>query len=387
MDISVLRHWGCGGRDVQAFGSAGVIGPQPARWMGGVLGFSLFPLAWADRGAELRGSVRGFCGDACGLIGVSWTSGSVANCQRRQCGRIPPFLGLTFEPTWAAMLPPPCYDCSVTNGDTKEGRGVWYEKFVADVYQCLVSQDAITNVSVQHNATLIGRSGASHQIDVYWEFVLAGARYVTCIECKAYSSTVKKAQVAAFSAILEDIGNANGIFVTTMGYQKGAKQLASHRHIRLVTLNPVINRVVTQMKVQIPEYQNVRFTPDIQGAKPLLAAACLASLDVDVQGTGDSLKLVDADGNHRVSLVEFLRCYPIVEGEHTVAAQGYYLPSKIGPLPLSEVIYDLVMHTHEQTISVEAPEVIKGILQDVLGNTTQYVKDMRDKHEGGDASS
>jgi hypothetical protein len=53
---------------------------------------------------------------------------------------------------------------------------------------------------------------------------------------------------------------------------------------------------------------------------------------------------------------------------------------------LSEVTYEIVVHTHEQTVDVRAPEAIKGILQDVLDNTTQYVKDSRGQRECEEAT-
>ena len=116
----------------------------------------------------------------------------------------------------------------------------------------MLHSDGVENINVLHNVKIIGRSGASHQIDVYWEFKLAGVTYKTCIECKHYNSSVKKSHIAAFSAVLEDIGNATGIFATTEGYQEGALLFAQAKGIRLLLVNPLLKTVGITMNTTIP---------------------------------------------------------------------------------------------------------------------------------------
>ena len=49
-----------------------------------------------------------------------------------------------------------------------------YERFTQEIYQQLVDSDVVKATTVQHNVKLIGRSGQKHQIDVYWEYEIAG---------------------------------------------------------------------------------------------------------------------------------------------------------------------------------------------------------------------
>lgn len=67
-----------------------------------------------------------------------------------------------------------------------------YELLVQELHQALLNNDGVENINVRHNVKIKGRSGATHQIDVYWEFKLAGVTYKTCIECKHYNTSVKK---------------------------------------------------------------------------------------------------------------------------------------------------------------------------------------------------
>ena len=116
-----------------------------------------------------------------------------------------------------------------------------YELFVQNIYRRLYSVEGIDNPVIMHNVTLTGKSGATHQIDVYWEFSLAGVRHRVAVECKDYESPIKKEKIASFKGVLDDIaGNIQGIYASRVGYQKGALQFAEQYGIQ-----PMIIRKLT----------------------------------------------------------------------------------------------------------------------------------------------
>ncbi|MFM5012887.1 restriction endonuclease [Aeromonas veronii] len=112
-------------------------------------------------------------------------------------------------------------------------KGTEFELFVKAIYEEILEQDAIENIRVEHDVKVRGKSGQAHQIDVYWEFSSAGVTHKVAVECKEYKSTVSVGKIRDFSAALEDIGNIQGIFVTTQGYQQGAITFAEHKGISL----------------------------------------------------------------------------------------------------------------------------------------------------------
>ncbi len=118
-----------------------------------------------------------------------------------------------------------------------------YEILTKELHEALLRSDGVESIKVLHNVKIKGKSGATHQIDVYWEFILAGVKYKTCIECKHLDHPVRKSHIATFATILEDIGNTTGIFATTTGFQKGAIQLANQRGIRLILVNALIKSI------------------------------------------------------------------------------------------------------------------------------------------------
>ena len=111
-----------------------------------------------------------------------------------------------------------------------------YEIFTQEVYQYLVNNDVVKNTLVQHDVKLMGRSGQEHQIDVYWEYEIAGNKHRVAIECKNYSKLVPIGKVRDFKGVLDDLNGVNGIMTTKVGYQEGAKKYAKEWGISLMEL-------------------------------------------------------------------------------------------------------------------------------------------------------
>jgi predicted helicase len=163
---------------------------------------------------------------------------------------------------------------------TNVEKGTEYEQFVQDVYQAIVSAEGVENIKVEHNIQLEGNSGCEHQIDVYWEFRLAGQTYKTAIECKAYNQSVSIGKIRDFYGVLVDVPGLTGIFATLVGYQSGAKKYAEHYGISLKELREPtdadwqgrvqdINLNLHVVKVQVKSFQ------------PRVAPAFLATLKAD----------------------------------------------------------------------------------------------------------
>lgn len=112
-------------------------------------------------------------------------------------------------------------------------RGREYEQFVQMVYESVIAAEGVENIDVRHNIVLEGKSGCEHQIDVYWEFRVAGQVYRTAIECKAFNQAVPIGRIRDFQGVLIDVPNLKGIFATLVGFQGGAKKYAEHYGISL----------------------------------------------------------------------------------------------------------------------------------------------------------
>src|SRR5918911_1035141 len=128
----------------------------------------------------------------------------------------------------------------------KRNDGKDYEITTQAIFQELVNQQLADNINIEHNITLQGKT-VQHQVDVYWEFSLAGFVYRTVVECKNWGThKVKQENVLAFKQKLEDLNNPLGVMVAQTGYQEGALRYAQTHGILLYQLfeeslpNPVV---------------------------------------------------------------------------------------------------------------------------------------------------
>ena len=109
-----------------------------------------------------------------------------------------------------------------------------YELLTRSIYAALLRQEGYT-VDVKHNVKLKGKT-TSHQIDVYWKYVMGGVEHQTIIECKNYKNPVPKEKIHALKGVLDDLDNTSGIFVARNGFQKGAKEYAQGNAIKLIEI-------------------------------------------------------------------------------------------------------------------------------------------------------
>ncbi|WP_218035501.1 restriction endonuclease [Pseudomonas denitrificans (nom. rej.)] len=94
--------------------------------------------------------------------------------------------------------------------------------------------EARTNIRIQGVRTF-------HDIDVYVQTRYLGEDLVWLIEAKYWKAKVKKNQVLALRAIVEDIGADRGFIVSMAGFQKGAIEAANKTNIKLKTFEELVS--------------------------------------------------------------------------------------------------------------------------------------------------
>lgn len=127
-------------------------------------------------------------------------------------------------------------------------KGSEYERLVQRVVQSLLKLhgEHFRNVEVQQNVKLpaITRkaNGAPllRQIDVYWEFELAGIKYTTIVQAKNLKRKVSFGAIDTFKNVLLDLpGQPRGIIVTSLGCQTSALEYANQHGIEIFLLTEV----------------------------------------------------------------------------------------------------------------------------------------------------
>lgn len=108
------------------------------------------------------------------------------------------------------------------------------EEYVQSTYRFLLNMKD-EDVTVERNIFIPGKSGAKHQIDVFYQFKSADITHRVAIECKDHSRPIEKGRVSEFALKIQDIGGLSGIMVSQSGYQSGAELIANQFDIILKT--------------------------------------------------------------------------------------------------------------------------------------------------------
>ncbi|MFT5674322.1 MAG: hypothetical protein ACI808_000237 [Paraglaciecola sp.] len=249
-----------------------------------------------------------------------------------------------------------------------------YELLVGQIHQGMLEFDGVENVKVEHDVTITGKSGATHQIDIYWEFKLAGVTYKTCVECKNYKSAVKKLHVAAFTESLRDIGNANGIIATTTSFQKGAKQLAEHNNIRLVLVNNLITSVRYKILPMQTNFDNITFNFNKDSVKAALRRNNLESYNNKYTYSGEH-PLVNESHQQLATINSIINSRAVNDGHNVVECSHLHLNiDGLGLVQLNSIEVD-VSYSESPPIEgiVESPNTARAVIEDIVDHNCHYL--------------
>ena len=270
-----------------------------------------------------------------------------------------------------------------------------YERFTQEIYQQLVNLDVVRTTKVQHDVKLEGRSGQKHQIDVYWEYVIAGNKHRVAIECKNYNTLVPIGKVRDFKGVLDDLNGVNGIMVTKVGYQEGAKKYAQEYGISLKELRTPRYGETIIGEIENHIHYEVRYTLfqvdeawaekngfDIERYRKRLSLLFTSRTElwdsmpfIYIDRKDDILR--DDKGREVASLKELekqIPDHPTEEFPFVFKFKNVYLEScYFGPVKVCAAMYDYDIHDQQQSIALDAGDLVKAILKDAQSNETDFV--------------
>jgi hypothetical protein len=106
--------------------------------------------------------------------------------------------------------------------------GDLFESYVQFIYQTLLGAQG-KNISVSRGATVYDNQGNRYNIDVFYEFDVAGVHHRVAIECKDTRRPVERDDAIAFVGKIRDFPSTIGIFISRNGFQPAAeKYLSDH---------------------------------------------------------------------------------------------------------------------------------------------------------------
>ena len=267
-----------------------------------------------------------------------------------------------------------------------------YEKFTQEIYQELVNADVLKTTNVQHNVKLKGRSGQQHQIDVYWEYEIAGTKQKVAIECKNYNKTVAVGKVRDFYGVLCDLNNVAGIMVTKVGYQKGAKEYASEYVISLKELRAPNPGEAIVGEVEMNLYISVRrclFLVDendsetnklsVSKYKQFLTWMSLDKESSWINATHIPLELIDrniinSNGSIITTLEKIEEELPEDSDSDIVFKyEDAFVNTRWGRTKINEIKYEYRYTNEKKIIAIDAQNFVKAILKDALDGEIRFI--------------
>lgn len=201
-----------------------------------------------------------------------------------------------------------------TRGKTPVNTGKPYELLVKQLIEGLskIQGKDISDVKVEHDVDLQGNtqytdgSLSKHQIDVFWQFRLAGTLYQIVIQAKNLQRRIELSQVLTLCCVLRDLpAHHQGLIITTKGFQKSALEFGQAHGIQLCLLREPNDIDFPRGK---PGFTAKVHT--IQSSFSKVKTDCLFhSSDSSVMNqllsqTPENIKLWDLAGNYRGTLIE-----------------------------------------------------------------------------------
>lgn len=271
----------------------------------------------------------------------------------------------------------------------------YYELFTQEIYRQLGQATKVNAADVQHNVKLEGLSGQKHQIDVYWEYEKDGKTHRVAIECKNYSRRISLEKVCAFKGVLDDLNGVSGIMVSKVGFQRGAKKYAQQYGISLKELRTPRYGETIIGEIENHIHYEVRYTLfqvdedwaekngfDIERYRKRLSFLFTSRTElwdslpfIYIERKDDILR--DEKGRAVASLKELEKQIPDrpTEGFPFIFQfEDAFLDSRyFGPVKVCAVKYDYNIHDQQQTIALDAGDLVKAILKDAQSNETDFV--------------
>ena len=262
---------------------------------------------------------------------------------------------------------------------------IQYELFVKEIYEYLHQAEGVENIDIQHNIKLKGISGCYHQIDVYWRFQIAGIEYQVAIECKNYQQRISIGKIRDFNSVLEDVGNINGIFVSKNGFQRGAKEYAKQKRIKLIEMRHPNNNDwkgrMRNLHFSLNAYFKHIKSRDIEVDKEWIKAQSIIQPgdSIKFSGMSNEIFIEDLTKKEKISFYDLENKLPVLEKgsdfKETITFENAYIihPNTTDRVKIKSITYKYDVSCSTQEFEISGDDVAKAIVKDVINEEEQFI--------------
>ena len=262
-----------------------------------------------------------------------------------------------------------------------------YELLAKEIYQDLINSQGIT-VDVQHNVKLEGRENQTHQIDVYWEYEIAGVKNKVAIECKNYNKLVSIGKVRDFYGVLADIGNINGIMISKKGFQSGAITYAKKYGINLKELRkPTDNdwqgrmrKITLSTSIIYPRIKSLNIVVDEEWVRSNFEIKKDDKFAYSINGLNNEIWITTSLREKIVNFLELQNQLPKeTYGDNLVHDyhydDGFIETKEYGWVKIKFIRFPFDLNpTKTSVVVIDAAETTKAILKDAIDGSIKFIR-------------
>ena len=280
-------------------------------------------------------------------------------------------------------------------------KGTQYEIFVKNVYQAILKAEqigAVKNIRVEHDIKIEDRFGLKRQVDVYWEYSLAGESHRVGVECRNYNSKIAIEKIDAYATKVQDLKLSKGIMVSTKGFQAGAIKKAEHHGISLIEMREIeaedfegyLHEINIEINMLSPaRILNVKPKVNQQWIERTYADRPKGELkNIQMQGLNTEIFIHDRENNNTISLFDLqgdLDSFQSTPGEyeHTFTYDNAFIESKTATFDIDEIwVKYAVFEPMKAAIQIDFLKEFLAIMAYVTGEKKRIgvLKDGTQKH-------
>lgn len=175
-------------------------------------------------------------------------------------------------------------------------KGEAHRQIITTLVDEIRRQDSAQTRVVEPNKIVEGKSGATHRIDLYWEFLTGAEAYKCAIDAKHWDRPVSRRELRSFRAVLEDLHRLHkGVFVASSGYQKGARSYAEQYGINVYIFPFTIEMTNDDVTFFVSKFEHIAPVFDEEWIEHVLIPKLQegGSLEVNARSPDDQTHLFD----------------------------------------------------------------------------------------------
>ena len=268
-------------------------------------------------------------------------------------------------------------------------KGRDYEDFVEKVYKAILEAEKrngrIGHISLIRNKKITSKSGTPAEIDIYWEYTVAGITNAVAIECRNYNRNVDIPRVRDFARKISNISGLKGLLVTKKGFSPNAITEAKADKIDLLIIRELTEKDwegrIKKASIQIvlqPPTRIIRFDPKFN-QEWVTENILKKNRPSQENARPDRLILEDRNSEFKHSLFELAENNFFAKkeaGQHTWNRQftDGWLHTETGAYKLDSVTveYEIPPAINEQ-IDIDFERYVIAIMEYLNDNNDKYV--------------